>query len=441
MNTKEQRIDRDPPGSAVVDPFVQLAMVHAAFDDLAEADLGVLDREWFARYARSVDELAARIDTVGIAVAAEAERRGHDRDRGFFSSKAWIKHHAQLSGPEAHGRMQVVRLFDLAPTWAAAARSGEVGVGQTRLMARVAADPNVRTVLADRTHIAEALLTDAIVLAYDEFERRVRNFERSADQDGAATQARRNHERRDAMMRQRRDGSWVLWATFGSLQGAELNEVLAHFIAAEWEADWAEARERVGDDVSMTDLRRTEPQRRADAAAAVFLAGAQAPGDGRGPLPTLDVVIDEMTAEAIVTGGRLDPARYADMICHTQNGDPIDCSEAASLALWANIRRVVRDAAGVVIDMGRRSRLFTGSARDAVLLLTDRCLWPGCDHPVRSCQADHSLGWKAHGNTVPWNGGPLCGAHNRLKDRGDFTARRLPDGSWVVTDSDGDPVS
>jgi hypothetical protein len=33
--------------------------------------------------------------------------------------------------------------------------------------------------------------------------------------------------------------------------------------------------------------------------------------------------------------------------------------------LWEHIRRVVRDASGVVIDMGRRSRLFTGAARQA----------------------------------------------------------------------------
>jgi hypothetical protein len=41
--------------------------------------------------------------------------------------------------------------------------------------------------------------------------------------------------------------------------------VFAHFVQAEWDADWAEAGERCGDDASMADLRRTEPQRRADA--------------------------------------------------------------------------------------------------------------------------------------------------------------------------------
>jgi hypothetical protein len=74
----------------------------------------------------------------------------------------------------------------------------------------------------------------------------------------------------------------------------------------------------------------------------------------------LNIVIDDTTAEIIVSGGRLDAARYRDMICHTQNGDPIDCCEAAAITLWGHIRRVVRDASGVIIDIGRRSRLFTG---------------------------------------------------------------------------------
>ena len=154
-----------------------------------------------------------------------------------------------------------MRFFDLVPAWAAAAGSGEVGVAQTRLMARVAANPRLHVALVE---CLESLLADAILLPYDEFERRVRDFERSANQDGAATQAKQNHEARDAGMYQRLDGSWRMWAKFGSLQGAQVNDVFAHFIQAEWDADWAEARERCGDAAGMSDLRRTEPQRRAD---------------------------------------------------------------------------------------------------------------------------------------------------------------------------------
>jgi hypothetical protein len=98
-----------------------LAFVNDAIDDLTAANLDLLDRDWFARYTRSVDELAARLDAIGIEAAPEAQRRGHDRDKGFFSTKTWIKHHVQLTGPEAHGRIQVTRMFNLIATWADAA--------------------------------------------------------------------------------------------------------------------------------------------------------------------------------------------------------------------------------------------------------------------------------------------------------------------------------
>jgi len=39
------------------------------------------------------------------------------------------------------------------------------------------------------------------------------------------------------------------------------------------------------------------------------------------------------------------------------------------VSLWALLRRVVIDSKGVVIELGRTSRLFTGHARDAVMLL------------------------------------------------------------------------
>jgi hypothetical protein len=426
------------------DPFVQAAVVHGAFYDLLRADLSVLDDEWFARYAVSGEELAARVDAVLIRIAAEVERRGHGRRDGFFSSKAWLKHFARLPGPEARARMQVVRLFELLPAWELAARRGEVGVHQTRLMARVAANPRVHDAVVVEV---ENLLDDATMRSFDEFERLVRAFERLADADGAQATAAKAHEARDVRLRQLTDGSWRLSGRFGSLQGAEINEVLAYFNEAQWEADWNEARRLAdGDDVAMSnvavgDLRRSEAQRRADALhAAVMAAAAAAPGDGRAALPSLNVLIDEHTLETTLNGSPYDPSRYREMVCRTQNGAELDLSEAASLALWAQIRRVIHDGAGVVIEMGRRARLFTGSPREATMLLSDRCLWPGCDRPVRACQADHSLAWKAHGATVPRNGGPMCGAHNRLKDRGGFSVRRRPDGTWDISNADHDAV-
>jgi hypothetical protein len=108
--------------------------------------------------------------------------------------------------------------------------------------------------------------------------------------------------------------------------------------------------------------------------------------------------------------------------------------------MWSLIRRVVTDSRGVVIDLGRRSRLFTGAARDAVMLLESTCIWPGCDHPHRWCHADHLTSWNTRGPTDSDNGAPLCARHNQFKECG-FTITRLDDGRWRITAPDGTEIS
>jgi hypothetical protein len=108
-------------------------------------------------------------------------------------------------------------------------------------------------------------------------------------------------------------------------------------------------------------------------------------------------------------------------------------------ALCGRVRRVVLDTAGVVIDLGRRARLFTGGARDAVLLGDRWCMWPGCDLRSGRCQTDHSTPWAADGPTRPDNGGPACGRHNRWKQRGYNTVRDQT-GHWHTYRPDGTEI-
>ena len=101
-------------------------------------------------------------------------------------------------------------------------------------------------------------------------------------------------------------------------------------------------------------------------------------------------------------------------------------------------------ADGVITDLGRRARLFTGSARTAALLQaaldgTGRCLWPSCIN--RRCQVDHTLEWIADDRgTDTANSGPLCPRHNRWKTRGYHTWRD-PTGIWHTRRPDGTEIT
>ena len=99
-------------------------------------------------------------------------------------------------------------------------------------------------------------------------------------------------------------------------------------------------------------------------------------------------------------------------------------------------------SSSVIINLGRRSHVFTGSARDAALLqaMLDRgrrCLWPGCRH--RHYQIDHRHEWHDHGHTNVENSGPLCGRHNRHKTGG-YRTWRDPDGTWHIQRPDGTTI-
>jgi hypothetical protein len=238
------------------------------------------------------------------------------------------------------------------------------------------------------------------------------------------------------MILPRDEGGWDVRARLDDLDGAEVREILAHFIDGEWRADWDEVRTRLGDDASVDDLRRTEPQRRADAFVAMARAAASAGADRGRACPTLDVLVDEATLRDTMLGRPIDPSRYADVVCRTASGHELHPTDAANVALWAHVRRVVHDSTGVVIDFGRRQRLYRHGAREAVMLLEERCVWVGCDQPAGWCQADHSISWSAHGATVPRNGAPMCGRHNRLKERG-YRVFRDENGDWHTLDPHG----
>ena len=121
----------------------------------------------------------------------------------------------------------------------------------------------------------------------------------------------------------------------------------------------------------------------------------------------------------------IDPRTYRTRRCHDADGDPVAPADAAAALLIGQLRRVVVDSKRVVIDLGRRSRLFTGSARTAAQLQYWRCTHPGCGVPTKHSQIDHANPWggAGRGTTTQNNAHIKCGHHNRFKQSGYTTWR------------------
>jgi hypothetical protein len=199
-----------------------------------------------------------------------------------------------------------------------------------------------------------------------------------------------------------------------------MDEILQHYLQAEWQADWDKARAEHGDQATVEHLPRSAAQRRADALWRIFQDAASTEPGATAPKFVHNIVWDAASFEQMLTelDGRarlpLDPETHR---CETIDGVPLAPSETVVNSLVESVRRIVVDAAGTVIDIGT-ARRFTGSARLAAQLASTTCVWRGCSARTSSCEIDHIEPHAYGGRTNPGNGAPLCGRHNRWKQKG-----------------------
>ena len=423
-----------------VDPDAALKALEAAVGMVQAVDLdGLSPKEELALVGR-LEKLRRRLDHGTDRTVAHLDASAAFSLDGHKTAKGALKAIGRLSGSEAHGRVRTSRALPRLPLVEAAYARGEIPTEHVRAMARTVSNPRVAEWVADADPI---FAHHATVLGYDDFVAALRQWEALADADGADQSAERCHERRNASLQENSiDGSFRLEANHGGLQGAVMAEIFERFETAELYADWAAAREVHGEDARVEHLDRTPAQRRADAMFRIF--GRAAAADGCSPEPLVNIVVDLETFEDELRRSagvdvRVDPNEVLDdRRCHTLDGTQIRPAEAVAAALVGHVRRVVVDSAGTVIDLGRRQRLFTGSARDAAFLQALLrgpgglgCLWPGCDGRGRNLQVDHRDPACRGGPTNTDNSDAYCGFHNRTKEHG-FRPVRDPDGTWTI---------
>ncbi|WP_433501114.1 DUF222 domain-containing protein [Sphaerimonospora sp. CA-214678] len=83
------------------------------------------------------------------------------------------------------------------------------------------------------------------------------------------------------------------------------------------------------------------------------------------------------------------------------------------LARTSTLVRLVMNADGQALDMGRKTRLATPAQRRAIAARYDTCWVKGCPLPASMCQVDHLDNWSEGGHTDLARLGPACQFHNR----------------------------
>ena len=319
-------------------------------------------------------------------------------------------------------------------------RSGGLSVDKAGLLGFAYANPRTRDAFLDDQ---PWFLEKARRLSVPKLRRAVSKWVDVHDLDGSKPAPDPSHQRRKAnLVFEHFAKAWKLEAWFGSLQGSFFDQTLRGYIKAEFAADWAAAQKIHGDATCIDLLARTPAQRRADALCQMA-ADAVNSDKPSAPVKRVHVIVwaaetfEEMLRRfAGATPALLDPDTYnvSDL-----DGNPVEAGDAFADALVSSVRRAVVNAAGVTIDMGRETRLFTGLARLGINIASNECYWPGCHTPTTACQGEHLRPAAQGGPTNQINGLPGCGFHNRTKEHG-YTVTRTRDGTITITAPNGDTI-
>ncbi|MEU6426389.1 DUF222 domain-containing protein [Microbispora sp. NPDC046973] len=116
-------------------------------------------------------------------------------------------------------------------------------------------------------------------------------------------------------------------------------------------------------------------------------------------------------------------------------GQMLPVTSVHRLARTSTLMRLVMDADGQVLDMGRKVRLATPAQRRAVFARYATCWIDGCPLPATMCQIDHADNWSTGGLTDLKLLGPACQFHNRDRYRHPdrYTRRKVGTDRWAFT--------
>ncbi len=236
---------------------------------------------------------------------------------------------------------------------------------------------------------------------------------------------------------------------------ASIEPALNALVEELFEADWAEARARVGDTAGMDDLLRTDSQRRHDAFFRLVRQGIGADPVTANIVAAVTVDHQTLTDEAQRrdndttptpdtgtdpgTGGQSgnttgdtaksmsDPdqeftsdeitRRATARRCETATGRQISPADALDFALAGRVQLFVMNTATRGFERSERRRLFDRDQRLGALIRDRHCQSPGCDTAAVHCQADHDRRHTDGGKTVPTNLVTRCAPCHRHKTR------------------------
>jgi hypothetical protein len=114
---------------------------------------------------------------------------------------------------------------------------------------------------------------------------------------------------------------------------------------------------------------------------------------------------------------RLNPPTFAGPLCELASGTVVTPGQLVPWLTQAYVERAVFDGPNRVIELGQRTRFFTGGLRRAIEIRDRFCVEPGCHVPAEDCDIDHVHEYEDGGTTTQENAAARCGPQNRHKHK------------------------
>jgi hypothetical protein len=360
--------------------------------DLPDAEIPLRELE------AQITELSGQLNAAQyrwLTLIAEFDRRQGWADGSLHSCAHWLNYKCGLNLGAAREKVRVAHALKELPKIAASMQRGELSYSKVRALTRVA------TAVTEETLLMFALHGTA-----HHIESLVRHFRRAQEAQELSREARQQAGRSVEYWYDE-DGSLVFKARLPALAGALLVKALAGAV-----------------DSLAADTPGEAPgsfaTRRADALALVAESFLQHEPRASSTADRHQVVV-HVDAETLHTreAGR----------CHIEQGPVLPVESVRRLSCDASLVRVVENARGEVLDVGRKMRSIPPALRRALNVRDAGCCFPGCTHR-RYLDAHHIEHWIDGGETKLSNLVSLCRKHHRLVHEGGVSVSALPDGGW-----------
>ncbi|MCR6032664.1 DUF222 domain-containing protein [Nocardioides sp. zg-579] len=388
----------------------------------ATAELWSMSDEDVEATLVEASRLRAQAEALELRLVAEADRRHAGERAGATDTASWWAHRTRQERRVAKGRARLAESLDRHEPSAAALVEGAISVDHARVITACVdrlpddlEDPTIPA-RAEQHLLAEAAHLDPKTLAV--LAKHVLTVvapEIGEARDARALEREEREARANAWLTMCPDGKGSVRGKFSipELHAAMLHKTLLAFAAPKHQAA---TKDPEADQIDQVE-RRPSPERMGDAFCELLehLPTDQLPKLG-GLNATVVVTIDVDSLVGGLAPGVLD------------DGGVISAATARRLACEAGLIPAVLGTRSELLDLGRKTRLFSGAQRRGLNLAQPACTADGCDWPAHLCHAHHDHPWSRGGTTDLANARNLCPRHHaRIHDPA-YETTHLPDG-------------